>query len=357
MLALRKTKPAFGAELVELPEISGAIAVGHVRIAVAAAGICGSDLHAYEWTPGYEFMAQELPVTIGHEFSGIVTAAAPDVTGVAVGDRIVCWPTVNCGVCAACLAGKTQDCVGRRIIGLHQDGGFAETVTVPAGNCFVLPDSLPLDIAALAEPVSVAVNAVNLAELAPGDAVVVLGPGPIVMAVAWVAQARGAKVLLAGFNDTARLDHARTLGLEGTADLAGETLTQAVARVLGRAPDRVIEATGQAQSVTDGLDVLRPRGILVVAGIHQAPCTLNLTRLVREKKQLRGAHDTTAAAIAEAIRLLDAHGDQLGRMITHREPLDRAIEAFTLARSRQAVKVLLLPQGAAASYSTEGHLS
>lgn len=343
MLALRKTVPAFGAALVDLAEPPGGVPAGHLRLAVAAAGICGSDLHAYEWTPGYEFMAAALPVTIGHEFSGWVTEIGAGVEGVSLGDRVVCWPTVTCGTCANCRRGEPQDCTARRIIGLHQDGGFAERVTVPAANCFALPEGLALDIAALAEPLSIAVNAANLADIGPGDRVAVLGPGPIGMGVAWVAQARGAHVLLAGFDDTARLDRARDLGLNGLADLAREPLGDAVARVLGGAADRVIEATGHAGSVAEGLDVLRPRGILVVAGIHKAPLTLDLTRLVREKKQLRGAHDTTAAALREAIALLAAHGDQLGRMITHREPLERAIEAVTLARSRQAVKVLLLP--------------
>ncbi|MCR6735367.1 MAG: alcohol dehydrogenase catalytic domain-containing protein [Afipia sp.] len=343
MIALRKTAAAFGVELVML-DAPSAPADGQILIDVAAAGICGSDVHAYEWTPGYEFMTAAMPVTIGHEFSGIVRAVGPKVSAFKCGDRVVCWPTVNCGKCHACKAGRPEGCQGRRTIGLHMDGGFADRVIVPAANCRLVPDNLSLEIAALTEPLSVAINAVDVAELAPGDRVVVLGPGPIGLGVAWVAQNRGAEVLLAGFNDEVRLERAREMGIAHCVDLSGESLADAVDGIFGQPVDCVIEATGAVVSVTGGLAVLRSGGILVVAGIHSANLTLELTRFVREKKQLRAAHDTTARAVEEAIRLLANHSDELSRLITHRQPLSSGVEAFALARSRQAVKVMLLPQ-------------
>ncbi|WP_026869569.1 zinc-dependent alcohol dehydrogenase [Inquilinus limosus] len=343
MIAFRKTAAAFGAELVA-STAPPAPAAGEVLIAVAAAGICGSDLHAYEWTPGYEFMASVLPVTLGHEFAGTVRAVGPGVAGLEVGDRVTCWPTVACGRCFACRAGEPQHCQSRSIVGLHADGGFAEAVRVPAASCRCVPDGLPLEVAALTEPLSVAVNAVDVADVAPGDRVVVLGPGPIGLGIAFVAQLRGAQVLLCGLDDGVRLQRAREMGIAHVADLAGEPLADIVARVFDAPADRVIEATGAARSVHDGLAVLRSGGILVVAGIHSGHLDLDLTRFVRDKKQLRAAHDTTARAFATAIDLLTAHAAVLSRLITHRLPLARAVEAFELARQRQAVKVLLLPQ-------------
>ncbi len=343
MIALRKTAAAFGAELVTLSAPS-VVSGGDVLVDVAAAGICGSDIHAYEWTPGYEFMTAAMPVTIGHEFSGIVRAMGQGVTTFKLGDRIVCWPTVTCGKCHACEAGRSQHCQGRRTIGLHIDGGFADSVVVPAANCHHIPDSLPLEIAALTEPLSISVNAVDVARTQPGDRVVVLGPGPIGLGAAWVAQKRGADVLLVGLNDELRLARAREMGIVHCADLAGGNLADAVRRVFGQLADQVIEATGAARSVIDGLDILRSGGVMVVAGIHSESLTLDLTRFVREKKQLRGAHDTTSHALAESIRLLAENADVLSRLITHRQPLSRALEAFELARSRQAMKVILVPQ-------------
>lgn len=342
MIALRKTVAAFGLDLAEVAA-PGEPGPGRVTIAVAAAGICGSDVHAYEWTPGYAFMAQALPVTLGHEFAGTVRAVGAGVADLAPGDRVTCWPTITCGACEACRAGRPQGCAARTIIGLHADGGFAETVTVPAANCRPLPPGLPLDVAALTEPLGVAVNAVDVAEVRPGDRVVVLGPGPIGLGIAFVAQERGARVLLAGLDDELRLATARAIGIAQAVDLRGESLEAAVARVFGGPADRVIEATGVARSVTDGLAALRSGGILVVAGIHSGPLSLDLTGFVRSKKQIRAAHDTTAPALDEAIRLLAAHAETLLRLITHRRPLSDGVAAFELARSRRAVKVLLVP--------------
>lgn len=342
MLAFRKVAPAWGAEITCAPE-AAAPGPGEALVDVAAVGVCGSDLHAYAWTAGYEFMAERLPLTLGHEFSGVVRAVGPDVVAVAPGDRVVCWPTVACGDCEACRAARPQDCQRRAVIGLHRDGGFAERVLLPAVNLRHAPDAVPLDVAALAEPLAVAVHAVTVGDVGPGDRVVVLGPGPIGLAAAWVAQARGARVLLVGMDDAARLACARAMGIAATVDLADGPLAEAVARRFDAPADRVIEAAGAPEAVADGLAVLRSSGVLVVAGIHARDLALPLTRFVRMKQQLRAAHDTTDAALHGALALLAAHGGALSRMITHRLPLDRAPEAFELARSRRAVKVLLSP--------------
>nr|WP_244937383.1 alcohol dehydrogenase catalytic domain-containing protein [Methylobacterium crusticola] len=341
---MRKSAAAFGLDLAQVAP-PAAPGPGQVTVAVAAAGICGSDLHAYAWTPGYGFMARALPVTLGHEFAGRVREVGAGVTDLARGDPVTCWPTVTCGACPACRAGRPQECRDRAIVGLHRDGAFAEAVVVPARNCRRLPDGLPLDVAALAEPLAVAVNAVDVAEVRPGDRVVVLGPGPIGLGIAWVAQDRGAAVLLAGLDDEVRLAKARQIGIARCVDLGDETLEEAVSRLLGGPPDRVIEATGAARSVTDGLALLRPGGILVAAGIHSGALTLDLTAFVRSRTQLRAAHDTTARALDEAIRLLSDHAEALGRLITHRRPLAEGVAAFELARSRRAVKVMLVPGG------------
>ena len=344
MIALRKTAATFGLELVLLDALRSP-EFDEVLIEVAAAGICGSDLHAYEWTPGYEFMAANLPVTVGHEFSGVIRSVGEGVSNFTPGDRVVCWPTKTCGKCPSCLAGEPQNCSRRSIIGLHCDGGFADMVMVPAANCRHVPDDLDLSVAALSEPLAVAVNAVDIADVQPGSRVVVLGPGPIGLGIAWVAKHRGAEVLIAGLRDPLRLSLALQMGIDHAADLGEKSLEQAVTDAFGQPADRVIEATGVARSVSDGLTVLRPGGVFVVAGIHSKPLELDLTRFVREKKQLRGAHDTTDRALREAISLLAENSDALSKLITHRCPLSSGVEAFELARSRQAVKVLLFPQG------------
>lgn len=343
MLALRKTRPAPGAELVQMDFAKCPPAGNEVDVSIHAAGVCGSDLHAVAWDAGYGFMEPLLPLTIGHEFSGVVIATGADVTHLNPGDRVVCWPTVPCGTCAGCAAQQPLTCEARRIVGLHSDGGFADRARVPASVLHRIPETLPFDLAALCEPLSVAVNAVNLAQITPGANVVVLGPGPIGAACAFVAQQRGARVLLAGMKDDKRLCIARDMGIAASCDLSETPLADAVETAFGTSADRVIEATGAAASITQGLEVLRPQGILVVGGIHNAPLSLDLARFVREKKQMRGAHDTSPAAFAEAMDLLGSHGAALSHLITHRLPLERALDGIEFARSGSAMKVLLLP--------------
>ncbi len=344
MRAVQKRTPGAGVVLSDIAA-EAQPAAGEVAVRIHAAGICGSDLHAWAWDSGYDFMAPFLPLTLGHEFSGTVTATGTDVYGIAVGDAVVCWPTVTCGECPACRKGRRAECMQRRVIGLHRDGGFAERVTMPAANALPLPAGLPMDVAALAEPLAVSVNAVNVAGAGAGDRVLVLGPGPIGMGIALVAQARGAQVLLAGFDDDARLALARRLGIAGCADLARTDLDSAIAAHFGAAPDIVLEATGRSASVSDGLRVLRPGGVLAVVGIHAQPLELDLNQLVRGKKQLRGCHDSTPEAFAEAIRRLTAEPALYAGMITHRLPLAEAEDGFALARSGAALKVMLFPAG------------
>jgi len=344
MLALRKTEAAPGLHFREVPPPPPP-GPGEIAIRVAAAGICGSDIHAYEWTPGYEFMAPYMPFTLGHEFAGHVTAVGAGVEGFSVGDAVTAWTTIGCGECRACREDRRQDCQARRILGLHCDGGFASDLVAPAASCFRLPEGVDAETATLSEPLSIADNAVEVAALAPSDAVLVLGPGPIGLAIAWMAQHRGARVLLAGFNDALRLDCARRMGIAHTVDLARTAMEAAVLAAFGEKVDRVIEATGVTASITGGLSVLRSGGVFVVAGIHSRPLEIPVTDFVRNKHQLRAAHDTTRAAWPRVLALLadPASRAQLSEMITHRLPLREGLRGFEMARDKGAVKILLRP--------------
>lgn len=344
MLALRKTRAAPGLEAQEVPPPAPP-GPGEIGLRIAAAGICGSDIHAYEWTPGYEFMAPHMPFTLGHEFAGHVTVLGEGVEGFAIGDAVTAWPTIGCGQCRACREGRNQDCQARRILGLHCDGGFAAQVVAPASHCFRLPEGVEAELGALCEPLSIADNAVEVAEITPGDAVLVLGPGPIGLGIAWMAQQRGARVLLAGLNDALRLGCARRMGILHTADLAEAGMAEAVQACFGEKVDRVIEATGVTVSITEGLSVLRSSGVLVITGIHSRPLEVPVTTMVRNKHQLRAAHDTTWAAWPRVLALLadPAHRAQLAQMVTHRLPLRDGVQGFEMARQKDAVKILLRP--------------
>lgn len=187
---------------------------GEVLVRVAACGLCGSDLHAINADPGYEFV--QPPVVLGHELAGTVAGLGPGVRGWQPGDAVVAVAIQGCGGCETCRGGQPHLCPQREVLGLHRDGGMAGYVAVRAEHLVAVPDGVRLEDAALAEPLSVAVHAVlDRSRVQPGDRVVVTGPGPIGLLCALVARSAGGEVLVLGTGaDTAvRLPAARRLGL------------------------------------------------------------------------------------------------------------------------------------------------
>ena len=343
MLAVQKTSPAFGLTLADVaPPQPGP---GEVVVEVDAVGICGSDVHVYEWTPSYEWMAPMMPLTIGHEFAGRVVAAAADVTLPVLGRRVTVLPGVACGRCRFCTAGQPEGCERRAIIGLTRHGAFARHVTAPAGNCIVLPDGVDMELAALTEPLGIGAQAVEVGEVALGQTVIVLGAGMIGLGTAMMARLAGAAmVIIAGLDDDARLAAARGLGFQHTVDLRHESLKDAVSRIADGKVDRMFEATGAASSITDGLGVLRQGGVLVATGIHARPVEINMTDLVRRKHLLRGSHGATRATWHTVLRLLAQSGEMFRPLISHRITLAETVEGFELSRSKASVKVMVLPE-------------
>jgi threonine dehydrogenase-like Zn-dependent dehydrogenase len=343
MLTLRKTKPGFGLELFDGPPAAPP-APGQVTIRVENAGICGSDVHAYEWTDGYGFMVPHLPVTMGHEFAGRVIAAGPGAS-VAEGTLVTVMPAVTCGVCANCARGDQRNCLNRQSIGLTLPGGFARHVTVPSANCIPLPASVDTELGALTEPLGVGCEAVLTGEVGLGDTVLVMGPGTIGQAIALFAEAAGAgRVMIAGRADGPRFDVMAQLGFTNLLDVAEAPLSDLVlAANGGRKVDVVIEATGYPPSINDGLEVLQTGGVLVVAGIHPGPVSLHLTNFVRSRHQLRATHGCARPTWDKVLTLLGREPERFRAMVTHRLKLDRGLEGFELARQRAASKVMLKP--------------
>lgn len=339
MQALQKTRPEFGLELRDVPE-PAAPAAGEVLIEVTAAGICGSDLHIYEWTPGYEFVQPAMPVTLGHEFAGRIAALGTDVSGLSLGDRVTVMPSVTCGTCAACRVQDYDRCLTRKGIGMTRPGAFARRVLAPAINCLPLPAGIDDELAALTEPLTVGARAVENGEVKPGDRVLVMGPGTVGQTIAVMARAAGAEVTIVGKGDPDRLACLRALGFERLIDLQDKAFAEAAGPARF---DVVFEANGVPATINQGLSVLRRRGILVVCGIHAAPASVDLNRLNREQLQIRGSNRASRATWGRVVDLLAAEGDKLRPMITHRLPLSRAVEGFELARRKTASKVMLLP--------------
>lgn len=343
MLSYRKAAPEPGLELTDIAE-PGDPGPNEVLVSVEAVGICGSDLHVLEWDGGYEFMIPHLPVTLGHEFAGVVARTGEEVSHVVPGDRVTVWPSSPCGACPACRDGISQNCRDKRTLGLYSDGAFAPEVLCRANGVFPLPEYLDFEIGALTEPLCVGHRSVAVGDVGQGASVLVLGPGTIGQAIAIFARDAGAaEVAIAGYGDTARLAVCADLGFTTTFDLAREDDRVAMERDWS-GTDVIFEATGRAVSVTDGLALLQTEGVLVMTGIHSRDITFAPTDFVRRKLQIRASHGSRQSDWEAVIGKLCADGPSLRPMITHRLALPDIAEGFELARQRLASKVMVFPQ-------------
>jgi threonine 3-dehydrogenase len=345
MLALQKTEPKPGLTLAEVPE--PAEADDEVLIAVKAAGICGSDLHVSDWAPTYGFVEAAMPVTLGHEFAGVVIAVGSAVSGLSVGDRVVVMPSVTCGRCAACRDGDYDRCTNRKGLGLTRNGGFAAQVAVPALNCVKIPEGLSFELAALTEPLTVSGEAVRRGGAGPGSTCLVMGPGTIGQGIALLARHNGAaSVTISGMGDVARFETLRALGFDALVDMADADSEQQLRDRAGEGFDVVFEATGAAASIVSGLALLRPGGTLVVTGIHSRPVPIDGAMMVRRALNMVGSYRSPRALWPDILALLAARPDEFAPMITHRLPLAGALEGFALAHRREGSKIMLMPDPA-----------
>ena len=318
---------------------------GEVSLRVASCGICGSDVHAFRSDAGFEWVTT--PVTLGHEFSGIVEEVGLDVTRVSPGDRVVTVAVQGCGHCETCLAGSTQLCADRVAVGLSRDGGMAEYAVMPEQHLVPVPEGLDLAVAAVGEPLSVAVHAVDVrAQIEPGQRVVVSGPGPIGIFCGMLAKLRGAEVLLTGVgqDSESRLPVAERVGLS-TANLSEKPLEDHLRVDFGDyAPDVWIESSGSVRALGSALESVRPGGTVGVVGLYAEEMSFSPTDAVRREISLLFSYSCNYADYETTLDLLSAGAIDPGPLLS-RYPLESAPEAFEAVGQGRTVKAMLLPQG------------
>ncbi|MFF7159398.1 alcohol dehydrogenase catalytic domain-containing protein [Streptomyces sp. NPDC008139] len=310
---------------------------GHVTIEVAYTGICGTDLHIYH---GAMDARVDPPQVIGHEMSGRVAATAPDVTGWEAGDHVTVMPLVPCGECPACRSGHRHICHRLVFLGIDATGSLQSRWTVPAHTLVRLPDDLPLDHAALAEPTAVAVHDVRRAELREGEKTLIVGGGPIGLLIALVARRGGAELLLVE-PDPYRRATAESLGL-ATLDPTAADVVQAVTDWTGGAgADVAFEVSGAAAGVTTAVDALATRGRLVQVAIHPEPREISLHRFFWRELTLLGARLYGRDDFEAAVGLIAEGHIPAATLISRIEPLDRAASAFQALEGGGVMKVLI----------------
>jgi L-iditol 2-dehydrogenase len=317
--------------------------VGEVSLRVASCGICGSDVHAFRSDAGFEWVRP--PITLGHEFSGTVESVGPGVTRVSPGDRVVAVAIQDCGRCETCLAGSTQLCPDRVAAGLSCDGGMAEYAVIPEQHLVPVPEGLDLAVAALGEPLSVAVHAVDVrAKIEPGQRVVVSGPGPIGVFCGMLAGLRGAEVLLTGVgrDSESRLPAAERVGLR-TANLSEKALEEHLRDCFGGyAPDVWIESSGSVSALGSALEHVRPGGTVAVVGLYAEEMRFSPTDAVRREISLLFSYSCNYADYQTALDLLGSGALDPGPLLS-KYPLEDALEAFEVVGKGRTVKAILVP--------------
>jgi 2-desacetyl-2-hydroxyethyl bacteriochlorophyllide A dehydrogenase len=341
MKAIVKTQTGPGVDVLDVAEPD--IGPADLLVKVHAASLCGSDLHIYEGTPGYEHLP--LPIILGHEFAGEVAAMGDLVQGFSIGDRVTANPTMSCGDCDWCRVGKGEKCRSRFSLGLSGNGAFAEYVVLKAGGeIFKIPDKVSMECASLCEPLSIVLNGVDLSQFKPGQPAVVLGPGPIGLLAVQVLKAAGAgPIILTGAGaDAKRLDIGRQLGADIIVNVQEEDPVKAVVRHTGRV-NYVYEATGISITIDQGLKMLNPGGKLMVIGIHGDDAVFSPIDLVRKRKSIIGVYGYDKATWQRSLSLMATGAVNPEPMITHRIPFSEGIKGFERAHDKTAAKVIFTP--------------
>jgi L-iditol 2-dehydrogenase len=304
---------------------------------VTAVGVCGSDLHTFRHARIGDTRL-EGPLILGHEFAGVVEAAGPDALDgefrpLRPGARVAVDPAQPCGRCELCERGHPNLCERLQFCGLWPDqGAMCQWMHMPARCCFPVPDAIDAAVAVMLEPLGIALHAADLAKVRVGHRVAILGAGPIGLCILQTVRLAGAGEIYVTDKHPERLELARRLGATAAWNCDETDSVQAVLGATGgRGVDIAVEAAWCDGSLDEAAAMLAMGGRLVVVGIS-ADDRMTLCHSTARRKGLsilmvrRMKH-----AYPRAIRLAESGRVDLASLVTHRFPLQRAAEAFSLA--------------------------
>ncbi|MCC3356147.1 zinc-binding alcohol dehydrogenase family protein [Bacillus sp. REN16] len=284
-----------------------------VIIKVIAGGICGSDVGIYNGTNSLA----TYPRIIGHEFGGIVEAVGDMVTKVKVGDLVAVDNVNSCGTCYACRTGHHNVCSTVEVTGVHRDGGFAEYVKTTEANAYkVTGDKInPLHIA-LVEPYSIGVEVNERGRITKGDKVLVMGSGPIGIAVMQVAKSRGAEVMMTDLVNN-RLELATSMGADRVVNVGQENLADAVREFTdGEGIPVVVDSVCIPKSLEEALELVSPAGRIVVLGTGNKPSEIAQVAITKKGADVVGSR-LNNYRFPEVIELLESGVLTPEKMHTH----------------------------------------
>ncbi|MFW5388618.1 zinc-binding alcohol dehydrogenase family protein [Yersinia sp. 2542 StPb PI] len=307
LVCLEPTKLIYQKRTQPLPRINEAL------IKVLNVGICGTDIHA--WAGNQPFFSY--PRVLGHEICGEIIALGDNVNNMHAGQRVAVIPYVACQHCNSCLSGKTNCCENISVIGVHQDGGFSEYLSVPVSNLLVVDDVDPVS-AALIEPFAISAHAVRRADVHPDEHVLVVGAGPIGLGVAAIAQADGAYVVMAD-TSAQRREHVENLldirALDPSDAGFEQNLRQQFAGML---PLKVIDATGNQRAMNNTLNFIRHGGSIVFVGLFKGDLSFPDPDFHKKETTMMGSRNATFEDFDKVGKLMAAGKLSADMILTHR---------------------------------------
>ncbi len=302
-----------------------------VLIRIKTVGVCGSDMHYYT-TGRIGSQAVQYPFIIGHETAGVVEKTGKAVRRVKAGQRIAIDPAVSCGKCDQCRSGRENTCRELRFLGAPKqlDGAQCEYLVLPEQNCYPIEDSMTFEQATLSEPLAIAYYAVERSALHGGDGVAVLGVGPVGMSVFHVLRTQDVGNVYVTDKIEARLAFAKKLNPAWSGNPDRLNIVNEISKVEPLQLDVVYECSGDPPAITQGVELLKPGGKLMIVGIPEVDEVPFLVHELRRKEitiiNVRRQNHCTQ----KAIDLLTSHKIDMDSLVTHRFPLEETQMAFDL---------------------------
>jgi len=317
--AVRYIDKEVGTAVADVPDPSPA--PDEVVVEVDACGLCGSDVHSVQngqCAPGQ---------ILGHEFSGKIVALGAEVSGWAEGQPVAASPLGSCGKCRICMRGLAFRCPAAPNIGINRQGAYAQYAAVPARQLVALPPDLPVELGSHAEPLSVGSQAVKLAQVGPGDPVLVYGVGPIGLYVIMALRLAGAGPIVAAGRSAGRREAAADVG----ADVVIDTRETSVAEYASQAGTQfaaVIECSASPGAFSEGLSVLEPGGTIVEVALTPEVASVPLFGMLSEGHRLVGACAFSDETYRESVAHLAAGRVPVERLVSERVSLDDTPDAL-----------------------------
>ncbi|TQR18237.1 zinc-dependent alcohol dehydrogenase [Psychrobacillus soli] len=312
----------------DIPEIGE----NEVLIRSIACGICGSDLHAYNFSAGYEFVAKN--VTLGHEVSGEIVKIGAKVPNELMYRQVVAQSMNYCSKCEACENGHFSLCTNNRVLGLHFDGGLAEYFKIDAKYVELLPEGIDVEIALLAEPLTIAVHAINRLQIdLKGKTVLVQGPGIIGFFVSILCVSKGANTYLSGLphDYEKRLSKAESWGVKS--HVVGETDME-------EKVDVIFECSGSSNALLMNTKVLKKNGKIMLVALYEHPTEVFFTPVVRNEWSIIPSYGSDPNEYKEALQFIQKHQEELKALPTYYD-LENITQAFTDSLNKQVMKAII----------------